>query len=231
MLVIVGSASAQVTVGAKLGLNYTIVSTMIDPEPDEKPENGSGIGFHLCGFLEFGISDKIAIRPELLYSIRGFQEDETTSNSSTIAGITTLTETTAENKTSYSYLEIPLLLAFKATDNFSLHVGPGVGLLMGGKVSSSGDTKVTVTADGQTTTSTSAYDVELSGSDVTEGLRGLELAGVIGAGYQADGGLGFNVRYWRGLNSINEDTEFFETTVKSNTHMLQLSVTYAFIKD
>lgn len=231
LLVIVGSANAQLTVGAKAGLNYTIISTKIDPEPSEKPESGSGIGFHLGGFLEYELSDKIALRPELLYSIRGFQEDEKTSTSSTIGGIVTTTETSAENKSSYSYLEIPLLLAYKASDNFSLHVGPGFGLLMGGKVKSSGDTKTTVVNGGQTTTTTAAYDAELSGSDVTEGLRGMELGAVIGAGYQADGGLGFNFRYWRGLSTVNEETEFFGTTVKSNTNLIQLSVTYAFIKD
>lgn len=231
VLALVSTVNAQMTVGGKAGLNYTIISTKIDPEPDEKPESGSGIGFHVGGFLEFGISDKIGIRPELLYSVRGFQEDEKSSTSTTVGGIVSTTETTAENKSSYSYLEIPLLLAYKASDNFSIHVGPGFGLLMGGKVKSSGDTKTTIVNGGQTTTSTAAYDAELSGSDVTDGLRGMEIGGVIGAGYQAEGGLGFNLRYWRGLTTVNEETEFFGTTVKSNANLIQLSVTYAFIKD
>ncbi len=230
-LVLGTTAMAQMTIGAKAGLNYTSIGTKIDPEPDEKPEASSGIGFHLGGFLQYNLSDKIGLRPELMYSIRGFKDENTTSTTNTFFGTTTTTETTSEDKGNYSYLEIPLLLAYNASENFSIHVGPGFGLLMGGKVKSEGESTTTTTTGSTTTTTTSSYSGEASGSDVTDGMRKMELGAVIGLGYQLESGLGFNLRYWRGLNTVNEETDFGGVEVKSNTNLIQFSVTYAFIKD
>ncbi len=225
------SAVAQTSIGAKVGLNYTIISTSIDPEPDEKPENASGIGFHLGGYAEIGLSDNIAIRPELLFSARGVQEDVTETSSSTFGGTTTTIENKSENSQTLSYLEIPLLLAFKANEHFGLHIGPGFGLLMGGKVKSKGSSTTTVTDGGSTNTTSSEFDVTFSGDDVTEDLNKMEIAIVVGAAYETDGGLNFGLRFWRGLNTVNKETDFGGTTVKSNTNMLQFSVGYSFIKD
>ncbi|HEX2617714.1 MAG TPA: porin family protein [Flavobacteriales bacterium] len=220
----------QLSIGAKAGLNYTIESVSIDPEPDEKPDNGSGIGFHVGGFLQYNFSDMLGIRPELLYSMRGFQADETTTTVFAIGNQVTTVKNTAENKSSYSYIEVPILLSIQPSEAFSIHVGPGFGLLMGGKVKSEGTMETTVVDGGDVTTSTSSFSVEASGSNVTDGLRKLEIAAVIGLGYQLESGLGFNLRYWRGLNSINEDTDLGGTEVKYNTNLFQFSVCYAFIK-
>lgn len=225
------AASAQLNIGAKVGLNYTSIGTKIDPEPDEKPDATSGIGFHLGGYLQYNLSDKIGLRPELLYSIRGFKDESSTSSSQTLFGTTIVTETTSEDKGNYSYVEVPLLLAYNVSENFAIHVGPGIGLLMGGKVKSEGETTTTTTTGGSSTTTTSSYSGEASGSDVTEGVRKMELGAVIGLGYQLESGLGFNLRYWRGLNTVNEETDFGGVEVKSNTNLIQFSVSYAFIKD
>lgn len=226
-----GGVMAQLNIGAKAGLNYTIISTKVDPEPDEKPESASGIGFHLGGFLQYNFSDMLGLRPELLYSARGFQENQTTTTTFDVFGTTTTTVSKSDNKASYSYLEIPILLAIQPSESFAIHVGPGFGLLMGGKVKSSGESTTTTTSGGSSSTTTSSFDGEISGSDVTDGLNKLEIGAVIGLGYQLEGGLGFDLRYWRGLNTLNKDTEFGSTTVKQNTNMIQFSVCYAFVKD
>ncbi len=231
-LVLGFTAMAQLNIGAKAGLNYTIVNTMIDPEPDESPESASGIGFHLGGYLQYNFSDMLGIRPELLYSARGFQEDQSSTTSYDVFGTTYTTETTSDNKSTYSYLEIPILLAIQPSEKFAIHVGPGFGMLMGGKVKSSGETTTTTTSGGSTTTSTTSFDEEYSGSDVTDGLNKLEIAAVVGLGYQLESGLGFNLRYWRGLNTLNEETEPFPgIEVKQNTNLIQFSVTFALVKD
>ena len=55
--------------GIKGGLNY---SSFIDNNNDDIPADYKGkIGFHLGGFVSFGISDKISIRPELVFSQQG----------------------------------------------------------------------------------------------------------------------------------------------------------------
>ncbi|MEY3398074.1 MAG: hypothetical protein RL220_668 [Bacteroidota bacterium] len=209
-----GTASAQMTFGAKAGLNYSIVTTNF--KEGEKPddwENASGIGFHIGGFMNYDINDNLHFRPELLYSSRGTSSSSTTEID--ILGVVTKVET--DEKSSTNYLEIPLLLALGANDGFQLHVGPSVNLLMGGKATL--DNKTTV---GGVTTEES---VEVSGSDFTDGMSGLDLGLVVGAGMTTDSGLGFGLRYQRGLTSINsENTD----QVVSNWNVVQASVSYSF---
>lgn len=221
------AAQAQLTVGAKLGLNYSIYGTKIDPEPEEKPESDSGIGFHLGGFLVYNFSDKIGIRPELLYSARRVSfKDESTSTQS-IFGTTITTKTETEGSATASYLEVPLLLNYQASEALSFQVGPGIGLLMGYKSKFDSKTTTTTTVGGNSTTTTS----EASGdSDSTEGLRGMELGLAVGGNFQLESGLSFGLRYWRGLSTFNEETEFGPVTVKTNANVIQFSIGYAFIK-
>lgn len=84
---------AQLNVGAKVGLNYSIYGTKIDPEPDEKPESATGLGFHLGGYLEFMFSDNIGIRPELLFSARKTSDTQTTTSTTETFGTTIVAKT------------------------------------------------------------------------------------------------------------------------------------------
>jgi len=223
---------AQVTIGAKLGLNYTAISTSYTPEPTQKPDNPSGIGFHVGGYLQYNFTDAIGFRPELLYSLRGFQQNNTTTTSYTIFGSTTTTTTASKDNTGLSYLEIPLLLSFNLNEHLSFQAGPGLGLLMGGKVKSSG-TSTTVTTDGSgtSTSSSSAYDVTRSGSDVTKDLTKLEIGLCVGGIFELHNGLNFGLRYWRGLNTVNDKTDFGNgNTIKQYTNLLQISIGYSFVK-
>jgi hypothetical protein len=93
---------------------------------------------------------------------------------------------------------------------------------MGAKYTSDGTSTVTI---GSSTTS-SSYSVEVSGSDAKEGLRGTEIGLCVGGAYETEGGLNFGLRYWRGVTTINEETDF----VKQYTNLIQLSVGYTFLK-
>jgi hypothetical protein len=224
-------ASGQTLVGGKLGLNYTLISTTIDPEPDEAPDQGSGVGFHIGGYVQLSISDHVGVRPELLFSMRGFQEDRITTSTSTGPFGTTVTDRSeSENRTSYNYVEVPLLLSFQAGQKFGVQIGPGLGLLMGGKVKSSGSHTQTVTDGGTTTTTTTDFEETTRGSDVTDDLRKVEIGGVVGMIYETEGGVNFGIRYWRGLNTLNDDTSFGDLTVKSYTNLFLVSLGYSFIK-
>lgn len=214
---------AQLTAGAKVGLNYTTWSTKYETDPDPKPDNPNGIGFHLGGYLQFDLSDQIGLRPELLFSSRGLKSSSTETTTTTVFGVTTTTKTESDNKLHYSYLEIPVLLAWKANDMIALHFGPALGLMMGAKTTS--DNTITTTTGGSTTTTSSSSDV--SGSDAKKGLRGTEIGLCVGGAYETEGGLNFGLRYWRGLTTVNEDfTDFF----KSYTNLIQVSVGYSFLK-
>jgi len=225
---VAGTASAQLTVGAKAGLNYSIYGTKIDPEPEEKPESGSGIGFHVGGFLNYNLSDKIGLRTELLYSARGTSYTDESTSTTSILGITSTTKTETDGSATASYLELPIMVNFQASEALSFHAGPGLGFLMGYKTKFDSKSTTTTTTGGSSTTTTS----ESSGdSDSKEGIRGMEIGLTLGGAYQLENGLSFGLRYWRGLSTFNEDTEGGPVTVKTNANVIQFSVGYAFIKD
>lgn len=227
-IVLVGTVSAQMSAGAKAGLTYSSYGTKIDPEPTEKVDAESGIGFHLGGYLTYMFSDKIGLRPELLYDSRGIKSTETSSTTTDLFGTVTTTKTETESKGSLSYLEVPILLNFQLSDALSLQAGPALGFLMSAKSKFDSTTTTTVTDGGDTTTSTAS----VSGDDSsTEGLRGMELGLCVGGIFETEGGLNFGVRYWRGLSTLNEETDFGTTTVKTNANVIQVSVGYSFIKE
>ncbi|AMM50534.1 hypothetical protein TH61_04190 [Rufibacter sp. DG15C] len=62
------AAQAQegIKLGLKAGVNYSNLSG------DGTDELDSQFGFHVGGFLDYGISEMVSIRPELLFSSKGF---------------------------------------------------------------------------------------------------------------------------------------------------------------
>jgi hypothetical protein len=175
-------------------------------KPDDW-ENATGIGFHVGGFVNYAINEKLSIRPELLFSSRGTR----ISSSSEILGINFDIESTS----TYNFVEVPILIGIGGETGLQVHVGPSVNLLLGGRAK----TEVTTSIGGTSETETE----EVTGSKFTEGMRGLDLGVVLGAGFNLESGLGFGARYQRGLTSINEeDTDQFV----SNWNLVQVYLSY-----
>lgn len=199
-----GAANAQLTYGGKAGLNYSIITTTFNE--GEKPddwENVTGIGFHIGGFVNCAINDKLSIRPELLFSSRGTW----ISSSSELLAINVDIESTS----TCNFVEVPILLGIGGETGLQVHVGPSVNLLLGVKTK----TEATTSFGGNSKTETE----EITGSEFTQGMRGLDLGVALGAGFNVEGGLGFGARYQRGLTSINEeDTDM----VISNWTLIQV---------
>ncbi len=212
-------ANAQLDLGAKAGFNYHFQSVALGdgaPAGSEDPKAYDGPGFHVGAFAAFDLSDNLYLRPELLYSTR--TSTESISSSITLIDVTTSVD--AEAKSTLSYLELPVMLGYRISDRFSLQAGPALGFLMGSKVTVSGTS--TVTADGETiTTSLDSEDTS------TEGLRGTEVAAVIGMGYRMDNGLDMGLRYWRGLTTLEEDADL----TKTHQNLVQVSIGYAFLNN
>lgn len=209
---------AQLDLGGKIGFNYHFQSSSLGdraPAGSPEPVGTDGPGFHVGAFLQVDISDNVFLRPELLYSTRSASAKL---NSDILLG-GTRTVIDQETKGTLSYLEVPILLGVRLSDKFSLHAGPGLGLLMGNQVKVSGSQ--TVTTGGSTTTT--SLDATASSTD---GLRPLEIAGVLGLGYRMDSGLDLGVRFWRGLTSLEENTDFSKT----NQSVVQFSIGYAFLR-
>lgn len=94
--------------GIKAGTNY---ANIYDSNGDQFTADGK-FGFVGGVFLELPITDYIGVRPEVLYSQKGFK-----ASGQYLTVPYTFTRTT-------DYIDIPILLTLKPTEMFSIHAGP-----------------------------------------------------------------------------------------------------------
>lgn len=94
----------QISFGVKAGLNLCNVKNI------ESTANKTRFGLHGGLLTEIGISNKFIVRPEFLYSIKGFKFPATD-----LDGGGTL---------SLNYVSIPLLGGFRPNDKFTILFGP-----------------------------------------------------------------------------------------------------------
>ncbi len=101
--------------GPKVGANITGISGL-------QFDKGYEFGYHLGGFAEIMLSEKIGIQPEILWS----QTSLTTASSLPDLYSTTLTEL---SKIKLNYISIPLLLNIRPFKFLTLQAGPQFGIL------------------------------------------------------------------------------------------------------
>lgn len=105
------SRSANAGIGIKGGVNFASVH---GSDKDKFGDVNSHTSFHAGIFAQFGLSDFFSLQPELLYSRKGFERQDSVFR--------------------YDYLEVPLLAVFNISDHFSVHLGPQVGVMVSAKV-------------------------------------------------------------------------------------------------
>jgi hypothetical protein len=176
-------ANSQMTYGGRLGLNLANISG--DYGDDEAP--GMLTSFYLGGVMNYELSDKLFLAPELNFSIKGAHSNY--ESTFTFFGVTTSTK--VDVKSSMSYLEIPINVGFKFSDALSLKAGPYVGILMGAK--SKGTSESTVAG---VTTSTDIDD------DSKDGLSSTDFGINVGLAYAMESGFGVEARFSQGLSNI-----------------------------
>lgn len=98
-------------IGIKGGVNFASVH---GSDKDKFGSTNSHTSFHAGVFGQFGISDFFSLQPELLYTRRGFERQDSVFR--------------------FDYLEVPVLAVFNISDILSVHMGPQVGVMMSSKV-------------------------------------------------------------------------------------------------
>ena len=168
-LIITLSANAQIKFGLKAGLNVSQFSggTLKGEEASIDFDASSMlVGFHAGGYVNFGFGPLIGLQPEVVFSLQGEKEsvDDETIN------------------TSLGYINVPILLDIKPIPNFSILVGPQVGINVSKKMSSG--------------------DISISGSEVNDLLEEsgmkvstIDIAAVLGVQYTILGHLTIGARY------------------------------------
>jgi hypothetical protein len=201
---LLNNANAQLSFGAKAGLNVNLI-TFSDSEIDSQ----SGLGFHAGGLASFRLNDNLYTNAEVLFSSRGVSsKDEDNDN-----GV----KYEYDDKSTFNYIEVPLLVGWGKTSGLQIQAGPAFNLLLGGKDKST----TTITDGSEVTTETN----EVSGADFKEGLTTMVIGAALGVGYNLESGINVNVRLQRSLNSLY-DFEGFDLSANWNT--ISVSLGYNF---
>jgi Outer membrane protein beta-barrel domain len=102
---------AQISVGAKGGLNVSNLSGVDETNYDTK----ALVGFHVGGFVTFNLGRNFAIQPELVYSTQGG----------------TIESGSATEDLKLNYFNIPVMVKFMTNNGFYLEAGPQLGFNTG----------------------------------------------------------------------------------------------------
>jgi len=107
-------AQAQLGVGLKAGVNIANQKgTDLDYEIDLK----SLAGFHAGGYVNYFLSDPVAVQVEILFSQKGSKWDDSFDSAKDIL----------------SYFDIPLLIRYQILEFLNVHAGPQFGFLTSAK--------------------------------------------------------------------------------------------------
>lgn len=104
-----GFSFGQVQYGLKGGFNLATVRYLNDNNSKAR------IGFNTGAFAEIPVQENLFIRPELLYSSKGFAYSATSSS--------------REGSLRLNYINLPVLFAFRPANNVSFMAGPEIGYL------------------------------------------------------------------------------------------------------
>ena len=223
---------AQFGFGAKGGVNYIIASQTIEPAPKTDPSTPSGLGFQFGGFGQLTLSDRIALRPELIFSFRKAVSDQSNSEQVTYqdqqgnqgTGTQTITQKT---DTRLSYFQIPVALCFTPNENFRVMLGPSFNFLMSAKTTADVTQNDKVTIAGQNYDETSFQSTVTEGSAASKYYSSTEIMAMAGAGYKLDMGLDFDLRFYRAIVSTYDQT-LPNSRVRAWANMIEFSLGYQF---
>ncbi|HSC52586.1 MAG TPA: porin family protein [Phnomibacter sp.] len=105
------SAKAQISIGAKGGLNLSNLNG-IDAN---NFETKALVGFHVGGYATFNLGRNFAIQPEVVYSTQGAKMENATN----------------EENLNLNYFNIPLMVKFLTNSGFFVEAGPQFGFNVG----------------------------------------------------------------------------------------------------
>ena len=207
----ISSAQAQdIRFGLRAGANYSNLSGNIKNEDTYNNKVGFLGGVMLN--VPLLADDLLSIQPEILYSQKGFENKPTEFSS-------VLGKQKREGNVNYNYLDVPLLLKFKAL-GFVAEAGPQYSYLL----SSNNETKTTTTPTVGSPTVSETKDK----NDVS-GLNRNELGYLAGVGYEATNGLSLNLRYTGAFSDFvkSDNSAYFNGDLKNARHSaFQLSLGY-----
>jgi Outer membrane protein beta-barrel domain len=223
-------SAQKVKFGAKASLTFSKFS-ISDPQSQNLPDAKFLTGFNVGGFVEISITDKLVFQPELLYSAQGskFERNETENLFSDDIIPIPYTLTSDLNITQKnSYINIPLLAKYYATEKLFFVAGPQIGFLLNAKSSSTAT--ATITVIGQTQSQSESTPEK----DNKDFYNSIDFGVGLGGGYFFTENLFAEARYNIGLsNDHKQKDETFGGVVYKDESVekassIQLAVGYRF---
>ena len=160
--------SQKIKFGAKAGMN------MASWAGDLEDGTNMRVSMHFGGLVEFKLTDKFSIQPEVLYSGQGV----------TMKGQYSYNQS-YKSSFRFDYLNIPVMAKYYIVEGFNVEAGPQVGVLLSSKVMVKVDDLKTV-------------------DDFEGETNNVDFAANFGLGYDLPMGIFFNARYSLGLVKVND---------------------------
>ena len=193
--------------GIKGGVNYSSVTggekNTIFGDPDYK----TSYHFGVVGLYELDSDGFLGIKPEVLYSSKGYQLNTKFDNE--LGGTTDL-----EQKTNINYISVPVLLNINAGPIF-FELGPEAAFL----TAVTDETKV----DKRDKNGNKIDDSKKEFAADKSQFSGFDFGYVAGLGVQLPMGLGIGLRYNGGFMSLLDRKDTVNKNVKNSNFMLSLN--------
>lgn len=175
------------------------------------------LGFQLGGFAKIGLSEKLYVQPELLYSLQGAKFDLELSNIIQPVNDSDplFSEGSLKSNQQESNFILPVMLQYYLADKFLVEFGPQLDFLFHTKL------------DGERETNTGIVDENESYNNETDFYFGLNL----GIGYHFNENMGLNLRYNYGFNRLEKSAlGSYKSNNVSRNSVFSLSLEYQFVK-
>ncbi|WP_304132856.1 porin family protein, partial [Mesonia mobilis] len=195
LLFTVSLSAQEVRFGVKGGVNFSKININ---QSNDLLNSEMKTGFHIGGLVEFKLTNRFALEPQLFYS-RQNSILEIKLADLTFPGSTPNDPIFVENinnEYNLDLINLPILAKFYITEGFNIFAGPQFSYLVSEK---------------------DKYDIK----EFDYGLIG-------GLGYQFDSGLLLSANYYLGMNDINNFIEPIQNQLKLKQRVIQFSVGYLF---
>ena len=121
LLLISETVKGQIHLGLKGGLNYVNNEVLNAPGGSDR-DNQYRFGYHAGIFAQIQCLDKLSLRPELLFSNKGYKF-EGSGNAQPAGG----------GSLHLNYINLPILIGYEIVDKLTFSVGPELGYLLSAK--------------------------------------------------------------------------------------------------
>ena len=210
-LIIMGSAKAQVSYGVQAGVNIAnfkgealnSLNNVVDLT------NGfintkSKTGFHVGGYVNIPVTDKISFEPGVQYSQKGYaMKGDLKIDALKFLGVN------ASAKVQAHYIDMPLVLKAEVAKGLSIYAGPQISYL--------------VKNNFQVNTSVLGISLLNKKLNLTNNFNRMDIGLAGGVGYKFDNGFNVKAGYDYGLSKLDKNDNF-----KAYNRVVKVSVGFSF---